>query len=773
MSGDHMKKRLNVGLLIDDPNNNFSAQAAMGAELACRTIDANLFIYPGHYIGKADNKFGAREYEYQYNSVFALPSAKSLDIIYVLLGIIGSRADMTMQKEFLDKLPDIPKVILFSDIEGYESVTFNNYSGFRSVMEHLIVKHNAKKIGYVSGPLSNVDAVERLDALRKVMDEAGLPLTDEQIVYGDFTEYSQDVVNELLDRNSDLDSIVFANDNMAIGGYEVFKSRGIMPGRDIHVVGFDDDSFSVTMDPPLTTVEASSADLTYQAVLNAPQYVMQNTGANVEVETYLVQRSSCGCDGLDVDHLIDRLGIGSMTVSDDFIESVKNYLFGIFEEDYLVTALKDRVSSFLTLVVSYVQGDTDVDRTRIRSEFKKLLESDVMLYTYAERLYNVFESLEAQGLKLIDDFDRKVEYVSMFAEFYRLLSYRNSALTQQNKSKADRVTRLLNRQNNDFFIMREENRDPYRHVLSGLDSVGVTRCFLYLFQGNTKTVNDGSWKCPNTMLLKSINDRDGARTLPEEQQLIRTEKLFTNEFTECEERRTAVAAPLFMGEDLYGMLLCELPVHEIANLSVISRQISVSIKSIALVEEQERVKRELQDSLEQFMRDNTRLNEAAKTDDLTRLYNRRGFLEYARKAIIDPENRGKKALICYADMDNLKMVNDMYGHDDGDFALRLIAKILNDAFRTTDIIGRLGGDEFVVFAIVEVDHYEAKIKERIAEITDKRNEEAAKPYRIEMSTGVYEFECAEDIDIYEILDLADEKLYQEKNEKKAKNGSYR
>ena len=119
------------------------------------------------------------------------------------------------------------------------------------------------------------------------------------------------------------------------------------------------------------------------------------------------------------------------------------------------------------------------------------------------------------------------------------------------------------------------------------------------------------------------------------------------------------------------------------------------------------------------------------------------------------------------------MVNDKFGHDDGDFALREIAAILNDTFRSTDVIGRLGGDEFVAFALVGVENYGVNIKDRISQITKAHNEAANKPYPIEMSTGVCEFICSENVDIFELLEQADEKLYIEKNLKKAKNGSYR
>ncbi|MBO4243286.1 MAG: GGDEF domain-containing protein, partial [Clostridiales bacterium] len=117
-----MKKRLNIGFLIDDLDNYFSSQACKGAELACKAMDANLFIFPGHYLGDTDSKYEGMEYEYQYNSIFRLESIRKVDILYVLMGTIGSRAPFEVQKAFMDQLPDVPKVTLFASVEGYPSV---------------------------------------------------------------------------------------------------------------------------------------------------------------------------------------------------------------------------------------------------------------------------------------------------------------------------------------------------------------------------------------------------------------------------------------------------------------------------------------------------------------------------------------------------------------------------------------------------------------------------------------------------------------------------
>ena len=211
----------------------------------------------------------------------------------------------------------------------------------------------------------------------------------------------------------------------------------------------------------------------------------------------------------------------------------------------------------------------------------------------------------------------------------------------------------------------------------------------------------------------------------------------------------------------------------LTNIAPISYQLAVTLKSLLMIEEQNRAKAYLQSSLDKFMRDNSVLSQMANSDELTGLYNRRGYLEFAKGEISSPQNKGKHALICYADMDNLKYVNDVFGHDEGDFSLREIASILKEAFRNGDIIGRMGGDEFIVFAITEMESFEATIKERITAITKRHNEAAGKPYPIDMSTGIAEFVCGPEIDIHEIIEQADEKLYKEKAQKKLTNGSYR
>jgi len=769
------KKRLNIGLVIDSLDNYFSAQACKGAAFACKAIDANLYIFPGHYIGKSDSRYEDKQFEYQHNSVFKLVNEKHIDILYVLFGIICSRADQKQQEDFLKSLPNIPTVLLFTQYPGYTSVMYDNSTGLGQAIRHLIRKHECRKVAFVSGPMTNEDAKERLDIYKEVIELEGLAYEERHVTYGDFTEECSKNIDELLANDPDIDAIVFANDLMAMGGYKRLKELGKIPGKDIMVTGFDNDAFSVSLNPPLTTVEASSADLTYKSILSAGRFISGQYAEKMSIRTYLVQRSSCGCKGFDVESMRTRLRLDSLESGGKrFIEESIKYLFGMFDDDDSLIRIKQALEKFLDEYADFLLNGAKKEMVEdVKYPFESILETSLLSYTTPEKVFNLLQTLLYEGTVMHTNQDIQVLLNEMFADFYRSLSFASVSMTKENISKAERISQLINKQAGDIFMMSGASEIPYDVLIDGFQAVGFRRTYLYLFQGSTKTSPDVPWKCPGASLLKAINDENGVRMLPEEQQLIRTEDMFNNEFIPQDRIQTMVVFPLFVGEDMYGMIACDMDSSNFTTVAPISYQLAVTLKSLLMIEEQNRAKEYLQSSLDKFIQDNSVLSQMANSDELTGLYNRRGYLEYAKGEIASLQNKGKKALICYADMDNLKYINDVFGHDEGDFALREISSILKEAFRNGDIIGRMGGDEFIAFAITEVDDFEPTIKERIAAITKHHNEVAGKPYPIEMSTGVCEFICGPDIDIHEIIECADEKLYKEKSEKKRKNGSYR
>ncbi len=151
-------------------------------------------------------------------------------------------------------------------------------------------------------------------------------------------------------------------------------------------------------------------------------------------------------------------------------------------------------------------------------------------------------------------------------------------------------------------------------------------------------------------------------------------------------------------------------------------------------------------------------------DELTRLYNRRGFMMLAQQRLNALKQKNGVALLFYIDLDNMKWINDNLGHNQGDNALVDAANILKKTFRDVDIISRFGGDEFIVLAVdARLDSADL-IKERLRENVRIHNQKGC-DYRISFSIGVSGYDSKSPVSLNELIKSADARMYQEKKAK--------
>lgn len=157
------------------------------------------------------------------------------------------------------------------------------------------------------------------------------------------------------------------------------------------------------------------------------------------------------------------------------------------------------------------------------------------------------------------------------------------------------------------------------------------------------------------------------------------------------------------------------------------------------------------------------------TDELTGLYNRRGFFALANQELMISNRMRKGGLLLYADLNNLKAINDKFGHEKGDLLLIKTANLLKDIFRESDIIARIGGDEFVLFSIgntrKDVETLRALLEKGIGNYNNKRDH----IFKISISVGIVycKEECSYSID--ELLAQADQLMYENKKHKEKAN----
>ncbi len=155
-------------------------------------------------------------------------------------------------------------------------------------------------------------------------------------------------------------------------------------------------------------------------------------------------------------------------------------------------------------------------------------------------------------------------------------------------------------------------------------------------------------------------------------------------------------------------------------------------------------------------------------DDLTGLYNRRGFLALAEQHLRMIQRKGA-ALLIYLDLDDLKMINDSYGHLEGNRALIVTANVLRACFRQSDILARLGGDEFCVLMTDAGQDSAQQVRKRIQQRSDFINSLSSWNFRLSLSVGIADVPVVHQPPLDQLLRTADAQMYEEKKNKQLRS----
>jgi len=163
------------------------------------------------------------------------------------------------------------------------------------------------------------------------------------------------------------------------------------------------------------------------------------------------------------------------------------------------------------------------------------------------------------------------------------------------------------------------------------------------------------------------------------------------------------------------------------------------------------------------------LYQFATYDELTGVYNRRVGMEFLKQEL-KKMRRGKSFLsICYIDINDLKSVNDNFGHEAGDNLILTIVEDIKSAMRESDILSRIGGDEFLlIFPGCKLSEVKS-IWRRVQKSMKERNEKPENQYNISASYGFAETNSENILYIDELIQMADRKMYENKRRAKIKD----
>ena len=152
-------------------------------------------------------------------------------------------------------------------------------------------------------------------------------------------------------------------------------------------------------------------------------------------------------------------------------------------------------------------------------------------------------------------------------------------------------------------------------------------------------------------------------------------------------------------------------------------------------------------------------------DPMTGLYNRFCFVSHAEPLVEESKNNGKKAMIMFADINDMKKINDRYGHIFGDRAINTVAEAIRHIIDDDNTIGiRYGGDEFIVITANATRKNAEDIRKRIISYIEKENERGINPFKFSVSVGYVLTDPRSDKTVNDYVDEADKLMYEIKNE---------
>ena len=190
---------------------------------------------------------------------------------------------------------------------------------------------------------------------------------------------------------------------------------------------------------------------------------------------------------------------------------------------------------------------------------------------------------------------------------------------------------------------------------------------------------------------------------------------------------------------------------------------SIDCNVMGMVLENARIQHELKNFA-------ARLEQLHIRDPMTNLYNRRGFYRYVPKIYEQCAMKVEKFMIISADLDELKEINDIYGHSEGDNAIIMIARALEAASGNNETIARFGGDEYIVAGACPSEEYGNEFIKKVNQFIDNYNKTSGKPYTLRTSCGIYMAVPDRTMSLDEFISTADRIMYDEKMSSKLHRG---
>jgi len=639
-------------------------------------------------------------------------------------------------------------------LDGYNNLCVDNFMGMKALVLHLINIHKHSQIAIVRGPEGHPEANQRLAGYREALESQGIAFDPGLVIPGDFTlssgrEAAKSIYKLWYDKK--ITALAISSDSMALSCIQELRKMGVTFPDDLAVVSFDNTEEAVYQLPGLTTADQQIHNQGREAVKIIRNMIDGGfKPGDLYFPVKLIFRESCGC----VSDMIRR-------VTGEVSTEIKEML--PLDPRFLDLVDEDSLEELRRCLESDIEMKTDSAFFEYLISFKPLSDYINNQESQSTLLRGFQDYVSMHRVSFLDKCSPKQRrgMEKIWHQTRVFLSMQLEYLLTSKKVDGDYMMRSLNTMSNQFISSSDFN--TIKNILDEhLSQYKVDLCGISLFEEESKQ---------KSYSLKYLFSRKKLEiNLP----LVYSSELFIpDDLASFWDTGVLMITPLIVQNHYWGNMFFiikdKLTVNDGVFIESLSSQIATSLQHIQLLKEKNRAVEQLENAYLGLEIMNRTLEDLSYKDELTGLLNRRGFLELASQLIQDCRDKGSDFLLLFADLDGLKSINDTYGHEAGDFAIRSIGKIIKSTCRDKDIIARLGGDEFVAFIPNIPENYSHVLESRLQKSKTAMNEQVMKPFNISSSFGIVLGSEFPDKNLSFLMSVADKRLYSQKAKKKSVN----
>lgn len=752
-----------IGCFVSPYRHEYMVSVINGVRAACEAEGYSLVLISATL---QDYLYGV-----QRSSViasFEWAAAARLDAYVVIYGVLNQLAvlggeKLDFERECLRLLPRDRTLIIEEGIPGYHCLTKDNIPGMREIMSHLIDECGYRRIGMISGQEESHSARERESVYFEEMAAHGLPTEDGWFARAENSGTRQDAVDAFVAANTDLEAIVCGTDAIALNTYRALDKVGLKPGTDIAVTGHDDQPSASAAIPPITTVSLDPFDFGYAAGREAARLLRGEPQVMTKMRGHMIARGSCGENLASGREAYRQLVCLDPFPADDVTWIILN--------ECVKTLVAHEKPVYHDVVYRLVEAAHQVWKCGL-GEVRLESVSNV-------RELGVFARGEKFGEFRLERFQNAFnEYLYALVEtappehrdaVTHVLVHTNQTLTRHldleglDRANSQAAYNLALSKIVQGALNAGDTYAALGAMIDGIAQAGAQNAFVLLFDEPKSFASGVQQPVPGDLRVAAGVIDGKATVFGADDPRIAPEKMW--ELTgRIEGSHVFSSIGLYEDRELLGFFISETDSTEFSAAYFMSLQVTYALRHVQIV----------QDELEMISmldQSNVQLRLDSQTDVLSGLLNRRGFIERARGRLTSaPTPFGA---VFYLDLDRFKGINDRFGHDVGDDAIRDLGNILRGSLRTDDLVARAGGDEFILFVNVGAEDEVAAIRERIENNIAKFNAANKKPYHLHASIGYHVFRLTGSVDLEDAIKCADQMQYQVKKAHHAVYGDKR